>query len=79
MKLIQHNNGDVIVVFDIRRDATMENIALAREIPEYEHKDNHRGVLKYNESFGLYWDYVEVTDEPQISARELQEMIEEVM
>lgn len=58
--IITHKDGKVI---DYRRtgfDITSENIAVADSIPEFVPRDGYNGVLCYNETDGLYWDYVEV-------------------
>ena len=78
MKIIQHVNGVVVDVINVRSDATLENITLTDSIPEFEHREGYNGVLKYNEN-GLYWDYEEVIISDEIPAEELQTMIEEVL
>lgn len=78
MKVIQHINGIVVDIINVREDATAENIAIINNIPPFEHREGYNGVLKYNED-GVYWDYEEVVISNEISAEEFQGMIEEVM
>lgn len=78
MKLIQHINGVVVDILNIRNDSTMENIAIVDSIPDFEPREGYNGVLKYGEN-GLYWDYEEVLVNDEISAEELKEMVEEVI
>lgn len=78
MKLIQHINGVVVDILNVRDDATIENIALVDDIPTFEPKEGYNGILKYGDS-GLYWDYEEASVNNEIPAEELQTLIEEVL
>jgi hypothetical protein len=78
MKLIQHINGIVVDILNVRDDATMGTIALVGSIPVFEHREGYNGVLKYGEN-GLYWDYEVVPVNDEIPSEELQTMIEEVL
>lgn len=78
MKLIQHINGVVVDILNVRDDATMETIALVDSIPVFEPREGYNGVLKYGEN-GLYWDYEAVPVNDEIPSEELQTMIEEVL
>lgn len=78
MKFIQHINGVVVDILNVRDDAIMESIALVDDIPAFEYREGYNGVLKYNEN-GLYWDYEEVLVSDEISSEELKTMIEEVL
>lgn len=78
MKLIQHTNGVVVDILNVKDDATMESIILVDSIPDFEPKEGYNGVLKYNEN-GLYWDYVLAPVSDKIPAEELQTMIEGVL
>jgi hypothetical protein len=53
MKIIQHINGIVVDILNVRNDATMENIILVDSIPVFEPKEGYNGILKYGEN-GLY-------------------------
>ena len=78
MKIIQHINGVVVDILNVRNDATTENIALVNSIPEFVPKEGFNGVLKYNEN-GLYWNYEVVPVSDAIPADEFQTMLEEVL
>lgn len=78
MKLIQHTNGIVVDILNIKNDATMENIILVDSIPTFEPKEGYNGILKYNEN-ALYWDYEAVPVSDEISDEEFTQMIEEVL
>lgn len=78
MKLIQHINGVVVDILNVRDDVTMETVALVDSIPVFESKEGYNGILKYGEN-GLYWDYEAVPVNDEIPSEELQTMIEEVL
>lgn len=75
MKIIQYDaDGVVVSILNARSDATMNNIALADDIPVFAPKDGYNGVLKYGDN-GLYWDYEEVPVSDEISAKEALDII----
>jgi hypothetical protein len=76
MKLIQHINGVVVDILNVRNDATMESIALVNSIPVFVPKEGYNGILKYGES-GLYWDYEAVpsAEDQDIPAEEALDII----
>lgn len=78
MIIIQHNNGIVTDILNCRDDATNENIKVVASVPEYTPQEGYNGILKYGEN-GLYWDYELAEISNNISAEELQTMIEEVL
>ena len=75
MKLIQHINGVVVDILNVRSDATIENIAVISEIPTFEPREGYNGVLKYSEENGLYWDYEEVVVTDDITDTEALNII----
>lgn len=74
MKIIQHINGVVVDIRNAYKGITMENVALAEEIPAFEQREGFNGVLKYNEN-GLYWDYEEVQESDELSGSEALDII----
>ena len=74
MKIIQHNNGVVVDIINIRDDATHDNIVVVNDIPAYETRDGFNGVLMYGED-GLYWNYEEVENNNFISNEEALNII----
>ena len=78
MKIIQHINGVVVDILNARQDATAANIAVVDSIPAYEPKEGYNGVLKYGNN-GLYWEYVEVPVNDNITDEEFVNMIEEAL
>lgn len=81
MKIIQYNNNIVVDILNARFDATNENIAVVENIPSYEPREGYSGELRYSTEIGLYWEYIEhpPVEEREISAEELEKMIEEVL
>ena len=75
MKLIQHINGVVVDILNVRSDAMIESIAIVSEIPAFEHREGYNGVLKYSEENGLYWDYEEVVVTDDITDTEALNII----
>jgi hypothetical protein len=73
MKIIQHINGVVIDIRNSHKGITMENVALAEEIPAFEPREGFNGVLKYNGN--LYWDYEEVQESDELSDSEALDII----
>lgn len=79
MKIIQHKNGVVIDIRELRDDASTENTIIVDELPERERRPGFSAFLKYNEEQGLYWDYEEVIRSNKVTAAEFQKMLEEVL
>lgn len=75
MKIIQHINGVVVDIRNAHKGITMENVALAEEIPAFEQREGFNGVLKYNENGFLYWDYEEVQESDELSDSEALDII----
>lgn len=73
MKIIQHINGVVVDIRNAHKGITMENVALAEEIPAFEQREGFNGVLKYNGN--LYWDYEEVQESDELSDSEALDII----
>lgn len=59
MKLIQHINGVVVDIRNVRTDADLSNLVVIDKIPPFEPKEGFNGILKYNAETGVYWDYEE--------------------
>jgi hypothetical protein len=78
MKLIQHINGVVVDILNVRDDIAIDRITLVDSIPVFEPREGYNGVLKYGEN-GLYWDYEAAPVNDEIPSEELQTMIEEVL
>ena len=78
MKLIQHTNGVVVEIRDVREGTTLADLALVEAVPPFEPREGHNGVLMYGVD-GLYWDYVEAPQTDEVSGDELAAMLEEVM
>ena len=76
MKLIQHTNGVVVDIRDVREGTTLENLAIVEAVPTFEPREGCNGVLMYG-SDGLYWEYVEVEQSDEVSGDELAQMIGE--
>ena len=70
MKLIQHINGVVVDILNVRDDTTIETIALADSIPIFVPREGYNGVLKYSSEKGLYWDYDEVPESDTVTVEE---------
>ena len=78
MKLIQHTNGVVVEIRDVREGTELADLALVEAVPPFEPREGHNGVLMYGAQ-GLYWDYVEVPQSDKVSGEELAAMIGEVL
>lgn len=59
MYVIFHKNGRVTDFKLMEDDVTLNDIAVATEIPTFTSRDGFNGVLKYSADSGLYWDYKE--------------------
>lgn len=78
MKLIQHTNGVVFDIRDVREGTALDNLAIVEAVPPFEPREGHNGMLMYGAD-GLYWEYVEVPQVDEVSGEELAAMLEEVM
>ena len=74
MKIIQHINGVVVDILNVRQDATADSIALVDAIPAFEAKEGYNGILMYGDS-GLYWAYEAVPVSDEISDTEALNII----
>jgi hypothetical protein len=79
MKIIQFIDGIVVDILNAREDITADTIAIADSIPTFEPREGFNGILKYSNENGLYWDYVEIETNNEITDEEFINMIEEVM
>lgn len=68
MKIIQHIDGVVVDIINVRDDVTAENIIAVDSIPPCEHRTGYNAILKYGEN-GLYWDYEEAAATEQTNIR----------
>lgn len=69
MKIIQHINGVVVDIINVRQDVTADSIAVVDSIPSFEPKEGFNGVLMYGKN-GLYWNYVAVPVSDEITDTE---------
>lgn len=74
MKIIQHINGTVVDILNVREDITNNNIAVVDSIPSLEPQEGYNGILKYGEN-GLYWDYEPAPTSDEISDTEALNII----
>jgi hypothetical protein len=81
MNIIRVENESVLETLKCSNEFTNDNIKVVNNIPPFTPREGYVGVLKYNDEMGIYWDYVEdiPVEDRDISALELQEMIEEVL
>lgn len=81
MKIIQFKDNKVVDILNVREDATIETLAVVKDIPTFEPKEGFNGELRYSADTGLYWEYIEhpPVDEREISNAEFGKMVEEVL
>lgn len=65
--IITHKDGKVIDFRTTGFDITVENLAVTDGLPEFVPQGGYNGVLCYNETNGLYWEYEEAPESDELT------------
>ena len=82
MKYFIIRNGENVKHIErVRHNFTIEDVLVIdeNEMPVYTHQKGKAATLKYNETDGLHYEYIDIPPRNEISDKELINMIEEVL